>query len=116
MRGRPVARSARAVLTTGLPWAILEFISKGDRMVHPEGLRVQRDYPELFNVEDYRRRLQLMRAMFGCNQTRFAKLVGVPPKTWNNYERGYPLPRETMWKLRNRLGISAEWIYFGTER
>jgi transcriptional regulator with XRE-family HTH domain len=70
----------------------------------------------LFNVEDYKRRLRLMRAMYGETQADFAKRVGVPFKRWNQYERGYPLPRDTAWLIRQKISTGIlEWIWFGDE-
>jgi transcriptional regulator with XRE-family HTH domain len=69
-----------------------------------------------FNEDDYKKRLQLLRAMYGETQEVFAERLGIPFKRWNQYERGYPIPRETAWLIRQKLytGI-IEWIWFGDE-
>lgn len=68
-----------------------------------------------FDPEQYRRRLRLLRRIYGENQTQFAARVGIAFKKWNHYERGYPVPRETAFILRDRLGVSPDWIWFGVE-
>jgi hypothetical protein len=68
-----------------------------------------------FNVADYQRRLKLLREIIsGENQQDFAQRLGIPFKRWNNYERGYPVPRETAFILMAKFpGISIEWLWFG---
>jgi transcriptional regulator with XRE-family HTH domain len=69
-----------------------------------------------FDVDDYRRRIRLLRKLFGENQTEFAARVGIPYKRWHHYERGYPIPRETAFILHDKVpGISTDWIWFGRE-
>jgi hypothetical protein len=65
----------------------------------------------------YQRRLKLLREIIsGENQQDFAERLGIPFKRWNNYERGYPVPRETAFALLQRFpGISVEWLWFGWE-
>lgn len=65
----------------------------------------------------YQRRLKLLREIIsGENQQDFAERLGIPFKRWNNYERGYPVPRETAFTLLQRFpGISVEWLWFGWE-
>ncbi len=69
-----------------------------------------------FDVEAYRRRLRIMREIIsGDNQTDFAKRLDVDFKRWSNYERGYPIPREVAFILREKFpGMSIEWIWFGS--
>jgi transcriptional regulator with XRE-family HTH domain len=68
-----------------------------------------------FDVEAYRKRLRLFRELVsGENQADFAKRLGIPFKRWNNYERGYPVPRETAFLILEKFhGMSVEWIWFG---
>lgn len=68
-----------------------------------------------FDVEAYRLRLKLFRELVsGENQAEFAKRLNIPFKRWNNYERGYPVPRETAFLILERFpGMSVEWIWFG---
>jgi transcriptional regulator with XRE-family HTH domain len=68
-----------------------------------------------FDVAEYQRRLKLLREIIsGENQQDFAERLGIPFKRWNNYERGYPVPRETGFLIMQKFpGISVEWIWFG---
>lgn len=68
-----------------------------------------------FDVEAYRHRLRLLREIIsGANQTEFAEKLGIEFKRWSNYERGYPVPRETAFLLMEKFpGLSVEWIWFG---
>lgn len=70
-----------------------------------------------FDVAAYRRRLRIMREIIsGDNQTDFAKRLGIDFKRWSNYERGYPIPREVAFILRDKFpGMSIEWIWFGSQ-
>lgn len=70
---------------------------------------------EGFKVADYQRRLRILREIVsGENQQEFAERLGIPFKRWNNYERGYPVPRETAFLLIDKFrGISVEWLWFG---
>lgn len=70
-----------------------------------------------WNVEEYCRRIRLLRGLFGESQTEFAFRLGIPFKKWNHYERGYPLSRETAFILQQKVpGISTDWIWFGNEK
>jgi hypothetical protein len=68
-----------------------------------------------FDTKAYQRRLILLREIIsGENQTDFAARLGIPMKRWSNYERGYPIPRETAFVIMNKFpGMSVEWIWFG---
>jgi transcriptional regulator with XRE-family HTH domain len=68
-----------------------------------------------FDTEAYRNRLRLLREIVsGENQVDFAKRLGIPFKRWSNYERGYPVPRETAFLLMKKFpGLSVEWLWFG---
>jgi transcriptional regulator with XRE-family HTH domain len=70
---------------------------------------------EGFDVEAYRLRLRLLREIVsGENQVDFARRLGIPFKRWSNYERGYPVPRETAFLLMKKFpGLSVEWLWFG---
>jgi transcriptional regulator with XRE-family HTH domain len=70
-----------------------------------------------FIVEEYKERLKMLREIVsGENQQDFADRIGIPFKRWNNYERGYPIPRETAFILMEKFkGVSLEWIWFGME-
>ena len=68
-----------------------------------------------FVLEDYQRRLRILRQIISDeNQQDFADRLGIDMKRWNNYERGYPVPREIAFLLMDTFpGISVEWIWFG---
>lgn len=70
---------------------------------------------EGFDVAAYRTRLRLLREIVsGENQVEFSQRLGIPFKRWSNYERGYPVPRETAFLLMKKFpGISVEWLWFG---
>lgn len=67
------------------------------------------------DVKAYKRRLRILREIVsGGGQQEFADKLGIPMKRWNNYERGYPLSRETAFLLREKCpGVSIEWLWFG---
>lgn len=69
-----------------------------------------------FDPEEYRKRLKLLRLLYGESQPEFARRLGIPFKRYSHYERGYPIPRETAFILREKIqGISTDWIWFGAE-
>jgi transcriptional regulator with XRE-family HTH domain len=70
---------------------------------------------EHFNVSDYQRRLKLLRLAIEPHHIRFAERIGIDYKRWSNYERGYPMPRTTAMRLYDVLGVSVEWLWYGTE-
>ncbi|MET3995004.1 transcriptional regulator with XRE-family HTH domain [Bradyrhizobium sp. S3.9.2] len=68
----------------------------------------------IFNSEEYRKRLRILRKVMNMNQVEFARFLEMPFKRWNHYERGYPIPRETAWELIEKIpGICPVWIWFG---
>lgn len=72
--------------------------------------------PNRFNVKAYQKRLRQFREIEckGGSQQDFADKLGIPMKRWNNYERGYPLSRETAWKIRGVFPhVSTEWLWWG---
>jgi hypothetical protein len=71
----------------------------------------------MFNKAAYQRRIRLLRAVYGDNQTKFAKRVGIPYKRWHHYERGYPIPREIAFTLHDKIpGFCPCWLWFGDEQ
>ena len=72
---------------------------------------------EGFDIGAYTARLRLLRDIIaGENQSDFARRLGIPFKRWSNYERGYPVPRETAFLICSRFpGMSVEWIWWGWE-
>jgi DNA-binding XRE family transcriptional regulator len=68
------------------------------------------------DIEEYRRRIRLLRRMFGMNQVEFCKYIGIDYKTWNHYERGYPISQKTARMLKEKIpGVSVDWIWFGEQ-
>lgn len=70
------------------------------------------------NVEAYIKRLRMLREIVcgssDISQQEFADRLGIDMKRWNNYERGYPVPREIAFMLHKEFpGVSIEWIWFG---
>jgi hypothetical protein len=50
------------------------------------------------------------------SKARFAARIGIEYKRWNNFERGYPLPRDMAIHLvRTIHGLTLDWIYLGRE-
>jgi hypothetical protein len=50
------------------------------------------------------------------SQSRFAVQLGIEPRRWNNFERGYPLPRDMAVRLvRTVPGLTTDWIWLGRE-
>lgn len=49
-------------------------------------------------------------------QSRFAIAMKIEPKRWNNYERGYPLPRDMAVHLVRRTpGLTTDWLWIGKD-
>jgi hypothetical protein len=50
------------------------------------------------------------------SQSRFAVQLGIEPRRWNNFERGYPLPRDMAVRLvRTIPGLTTDWIWLARE-
>lgn len=65
-------------------------------------------------------RLRILRYSVAGNdqgaQSRFAIQMKIEPKRWNNYERGYPLPRDMAVHLVRRVpGLTTDWLWLGIE-
>jgi transcriptional regulator with XRE-family HTH domain len=61
-------------------------------------------------------RLVLLRESMGMAQTEFAARAGIHQSIYNVYESGRRRPSlNDAIKLRQRLGVSMEWLYFGDE-
>jgi transcriptional regulator with XRE-family HTH domain len=60
-------------------------------------------------------RLKRLRLALGFPQAAaFARFLGLSKARWNNYERGYPLPREIIFLLCEKVhGLTSDWLYFG---
>ena len=59
--------------------------------------------------------LVLLRMKHKLSQVDLAMKSGVPQSTLSTYERGTPIPRETVEKLAPHLGVSAEALAFAAE-
>jgi transcriptional regulator with XRE-family HTH domain len=47
----------------------------------------------------------------------FARFLGVSKARWNNFERGYPLSKEMIFLLCEKIdGLTSDWLYFGRTR
>src|SRR5262245_54843747 len=68
-----------------------------------------------FVISEYVQRLKLLRMIVsGEKQGEFAARMGIDAKRWNNYELGYPIPREVALMLMHKLpGMSIEWLWIG---
>ncbi|QIO34357.1 hypothetical protein [Bradyrhizobium sp. 1(2017)] len=67
------------------------------------------------DFEGYKSRLRLLReAVAAGSQQVIADKLKIDMKRWNNYERGYPIPREIAFILKAQTGESlAEWLWWG---
>ena len=46
----------------------------------------------------------------------FAARIGIEYKRWNNFERGFPIPRDMAIHLVQAIhGLTLDWIYLGRE-
>jgi DNA-binding XRE family transcriptional regulator len=66
-------------------------------------------------IEEYVERLRMLREMVsGESQSDFAERIGIDLKRWNNFERGYPLPRDVAFTICETFkGLTPDWIWFG---
>ena len=73
------------------------------------------DHPE--STEATAWRLKCLRySVAGTNQTRFAGILGIEPKRWNNLERGHPLSKEVAFLIIRRWpDISLDWLFRGKD-
>jgi DNA-binding XRE family transcriptional regulator len=70
-----------------------------------------------FDEKNYCRRLRVLRRYLDMSQTELARMLEIPMKKWNHYERGYPLSRETVFKLYVKVpAITPWWLWFGDAR
>ena len=57
---------------------------------------------------------QLRKAMGYTEAAKFARFLGVSKARWSNYENGYPLPREMIFLLCEKINwLTSDWLYFG---
>ena len=64
----------------------------------PDALRLRR----LREVLDYK------------SGAEFARFLGISKARWSNFENGYPLPREMIYLLCEKIDwLTSDWLYFG---
>jgi len=64
--------------------------------------------------QDIARRLVAVREHFGLNQVVFAQKLHMAKNTLNGYEQAKrPITIETARKIRDRFGISTDWLLYG---
>jgi len=57
------------------------------------------------------RRLALTRQAIGLDQGEFAKMAGLKPNTYNQYEKGLYYPSiASMYALKDRFRLTTDWI------
>ena len=76
--------------------------------------------PEKLDNAAITRRLHILRQHIAGgdhgSRARFAARIGIEYKRWNNFERGYPLPRDMAIHLVRAIhGLTLDWIYLGRE-
>ncbi len=61
------------------------------------------------NVKDFAERLRALRTARGLKQNRLAELLGIPPRSYNRWERGTYVPHvEMLVKLADILQVSLD--------
>lgn len=63
-------------------------------------------------------RLRLLRGAYGARgiattQKEFASYLGIPPKSYNGYEKGHPIKTLNALKIQDKLGVSIAWLHTG---
>ena len=66
------------------------------------------------------RRLRILRHLVSGgghgSRAQFAARIGIEYKRWNNFERGFPLPRGMAIHLVRAIdGLTLDWIYLGRQ-
>jgi transcriptional regulator with XRE-family HTH domain len=65
--------------------------------------------PLIANVKGFTERLRLLRTARGLKQNRLAELLGIPPRSYNRWERGTYVPHvEMLVKLADILQVSMD--------
>lgn len=66
-------------------------------------------------VEGYKLRIRLLRDVVAAgSQREMADALEIDMKRWNNYERGYPVPREIAFLLKEKFeGFDISWLWYG---
>lgn len=73
--------------------------------------------PEMVNDnQTISARLVRLRNALRMSQADMCRAIGVAPNRWNQYESGERrITLEVAGKLRERFGVTADWLYFGDE-
>lgn len=60
-------------------------------------------------------RMRRLRTALGYKSaTEFARFLGISKAHWSNFENGYPLPRQMMYLLCEKIDwLTSDWLYFG---
>jgi transcriptional regulator with XRE-family HTH domain len=62
-------------------------------------------------------RIKLLRRVLGMNQSQFATFLGVQQQRLSNVENGInPLSRDLAFRIRERTGVTTDWLWFGDAR
>lgn len=71
--------------------------------------------PKSSGDRDQAERLVRLRESLGYpTATAFAAFLGVGQQRWANYENGFPLSREMIFRLVQSVpGLTSDWLYFG---
>ena|SRR5580765_6061001 len=61
------------------------------------------------------KRLRRLRKALGYRHANtFAFFLGIPASRWGNLENGYPLSKDVMFLLMQKVsGLSLDWLFFG---
>jgi len=57
--------------------------------------------------------IRRIREVVGLNQTTFANALDIPRTTLINYEKGMALPSDLLLKLKEKWGVSIDWLLTG---
>lgn len=78
------------------------------------GVMPGRDPVNPYAVSEIGKRLKLLREALGKTQKTMGDLSGVTDKAWQNYEKGIRrIEIDAVTRLRENLGITSEWVYYG---
>jgi transcriptional regulator with XRE-family HTH domain len=58
-------------------------------------------------------RLRMLRKGFKKSGPEFAREIGIPPRSWQNYESGVQPPMDVVLMLIIRFGVSPWWLLTG---
>lgn len=89
----------------------------GDRPVEAQNAWMGKtSSPPLYAETGKRLRLLRLAVHEMDNQRLFAEQHGFSPSQWNNYEKGVSRPKpEDALRLKQKFGVTTDWVYDGTE-